>query len=285
MCYIMLMFVHEISRIAFEVGPLTVRWYGVMFALGVVGYYFLTAWLWKREKWPLARFDLVVIYLFFGLVIGARLGEVFFYHPGYYLSQPVEIFKIWKGGLASHGATIGLLVAYLAFWLWVRRGSGSVAAVGGRLGFWKYVDLLVVAMPLVAGFVRIGNFFNSEIVGRVSDLPWAVQFALNGDTFGRHPVQLYEGLWAWIVFVVLLLLWLRRDRWDWLRRGGVFVFLFIGMYFAGRFGIEFFKEYQVLGEGGFLGLGLTMGQWLSVVPVVVAVGYFAFFYPKIKKSS
>ena len=281
----MLMFVHEISRVAFEIGPLAVRWYGVMFALGVVGYYFLTAWLWKREKWPLARFDLAIIYLFFGLVIGARLGEVFFYHPGYYLSDPVEILKIWKGGLASHGATIGLLISYVLFWMWVRRGSAGSGSGERRLGFWKYVDLMVVAMPLVAGFVRMGNFFNSEIVGRISDAPWAVVFALNGDSFGRHPVQLYEGFWAWIVFAVLLWLWLRRDRWDWLRRGGVFVFLFVGMYFSGRFGIEFFKEYQVLGSEGLFGLGLTMGQWLSVVPVVLAVGYFIFFYPKIKKSS
>ncbi len=261
------MFVHDISPIALSFGPVEVRWYGVVFAFGVVCYYFLTRYLWSREgrlakasEWDLADFDMAVGFLFFGLVIGARLGEVFFYHPSYYLSDPLRILRIWEGGLSSHGAAIGLLIAYVLYWLWK-----------GRLGFWKHVDLLAVCMPLVAGFVRIGNFFNSEIVGRVSDLPWAVTFMRNGEAFGRHPVQLYEGLLAWVVFGVLLSLWFLRDRFGWLRRGGVFVFLFVVLYFSGRFGIEFFKEYQVLSSEGFLGLGLTMGQWLSIVPVVVGV--------------
>ncbi|MBT3705026.1 prolipoprotein diacylglyceryl transferase [Candidatus Peregrinibacteria bacterium] len=262
------MFVHEISSIAFSFGPVEVRWYGVMFAFGVLGYYFLTARLWKKEKWPMAHFDLAVGFLFFGLVIGARLGEVFFYHPEYYLSEPLRILRVWEGGLSSHGATIGLLVAYVLFWLWVRRGSGSSGSAG-RIGFWKYVDLLVVCMPLVAGFVRIGNFFNSEIVGRASDLPWAVVFSLNGETFGRHPSQIYEAVLALGIFAFLFSSWVHRRGKDgrledWVKPG-LFVFTFVGLYFLSRFGVEFFKEYQVVSDGV-----LTMGQWLSIVPVGIA---------------
>ncbi len=286
------MFIHNISRVALEIGPVEIRWYGIMFASGVVLYYFLTRWLWKREGalgqgggvsgklgmkpgggWPIEDFDSVILFLFVGLVVGARLGEVFFYNFGYYSSAGFwEIFKIWEGGLSSHGATIGLVVAYAAFWWWK------------RFAFSKYIDIAAVCMPLVAGFVRIGNFFNSEIVGRASDVPWAVVFAMNGEDFARHPAQLYEGLWAWVVFAVVFGLWLaRRDgkgrlkKWARLGSGsrpGFFLFLFIGLYFAGRFVIEFFKEYQIgVGSDG-LPWGMTMGQALSVVPVVVAVGWF-----------
>lgn len=284
----MRMFVHDISRVAFEAGPLVLRWYSLMFALGVVLYYVLTQWMWKREirlqgarlpgqGWSMDDFDWLVVFLFFGLVIGARLGEVLFYHPEYYLSHPVEIFKIWKGGLASHGATIGLFLAYVLFW-GLKRLRGRRRG-GARFAFGKYTDGLAVGMPLVAGFVRIGNFFNSEIVGREVGAGFGsnfgVVFAQNGEAIARHPVQIYEGLLLWAIFALLLWLWVKKRA-----RGGVIVFLFIGLYFLGRFGLEFFKEYQVLEAGGGWAMGLTMGQVLSVVPVLLAVGYFAFVYPK-----
>lgn len=280
------MFIHNISRVVLEVGPFDVRWYGLMFAGGVVLYYFLTRWLWKREKWPFKDFDSLILVLFIGLVVGARLGEVFFYNFGYYSRAGFwEIFKIWEGGLSSHGATIGLVVAYAAFWWWRRFAAhrkGVRREMGGGFAFSKYVDIAAVCMPLVAGFVRIGNFFNSEIVGRASDAPWAVVFAQNGESFGRHPVQLYEGFWAWVVFAIVFGLWLRKmgakNRAKNWARPGFFLFLFIGLYFAGRFVIEFFKEYQIgIGSDG-LPWGMTMGQALSVVPVVVAVGWFIIFY-------
>ncbi|MFA4891573.1 MAG: prolipoprotein diacylglyceryl transferase [Candidatus Gracilibacteria bacterium] len=269
-----------------------------MFAGGVVLYYFLTRWLWKREKlgcsgevgdrkpgkrWPIGDFDSVILFLFVGLVVGARLGEVFFYNFGYYSSAGFwEIFKIWEGGLSSHGATIGLVVAYTVFWGWRRRGWRRRGARDAR-GFWfgKYLDVLAICMPLVAGFVRIGNFFNSEIVGRATDSVFGVVFAMNGENFARHPVQLYEGAWAWVVFAVVFGLWLVRREGggrlkEWARPGWA-LFLFIGLYFAGRFVIEFFKEYQLgVGTDG-LPWGMTMGQALSVVPVVVAGAWFAWW--------
>ena len=283
------MLIHNISKVAFELGPVEVRYYSLMFACGVVAYYFLTRWLWQKRKWPLEDFDTLVVFLFVGLVIGARLGEVFFYHPSYYLSQPVEILKIWNGGLASHGATIGLLLAYVCFWGWKRFRSREVGRE--RLKFSKYIDTLAVCMPLVAGFVRIGNFFNSEIVGRATDLPWGVVFVRDGETFARHPSQIYEALLAWGVFAVLMWLYLRSGRkpageivgstsWT---KPYFFVFVFVGLYFLSRFGIEFVKEYQVLETSGWA-MGLTMGQILSIIPVFVAIVYFVFFYPRLKNE-
>ncbi|MBT3864961.1 prolipoprotein diacylglyceryl transferase [Candidatus Peregrinibacteria bacterium] len=283
------MMIWDVSPVLLDFGPVEIRWYSLLFACGVMGYYFLTRWLWKRRGFADGDFDIVIGLLFVGMVVGARLGEIFFYHPGYYLSEPLEILKIWKGGLASHGATIGLLVAYTSFWLWKRKGGGAgmkseddvakggadgdPAKMGG--GFFDYVDVLVVGMPLVAGFVRLGNFFNSEIVGRAWE--WGVVFVQNGEDFARHPVQLYEMLLAWAVFGVLI--WFgRRDfgggRGERRLAKGSYLFLFVGLYFAGRFVLEFFKEYQVLPDSGGWAMGLTMGQVLSVVPVLIAVGWF-----------
>jgi len=294
------MFIHNISRVALEVGPLQIRWYGIMFALGVMGYYLLTRWLWQREadfaskaphgkdkrheKWPIEDFDSLILFLFVGLVTGARLGEVFFYNFAYYSNAGFwEIFKVWHGGLSSHGAAIGLLIAYTCFWLWKRRKDPG-------LRFFQYIDLIAVCMPLVAGFVRIGNFFNSEIVGRVSDVPWAVVFAQNGEVIARHPAQLYEGLWAWVVFGIVFGLWQfsrnkRARGWvrGWVR--GWAVFSFVGLYFLGRFLIEFFKEYQISVGSDGLPWGLTMGQGLSILPVVMAVIYFGIVYLRNDKKS
>jgi len=271
----------DVSRVLFEAGPLELRWYSLLFAVGIVLAYLVERWVFRGEGWKMDDLDSVVVYLFIGLVVGARLGEVFFYHPDYYLSHPAEILKVWKGGLASHGATIGLLVSYLLFLAvrgW-RAGHGVVAGV--RRDFWKYVDGIAIGMPLVAGFVRLGNFFNSEIVGRATGSDFGVVFVRNGEDFARHPVQLYEMLLAWSVFALMFLMWKKkRDRREagkasgLIGKKGFFVFFFIGTYFAGRFALEFFKEYQVLPGSGGWAMGLTMGQVLSVVPVLIALGWF-----------
>jgi len=283
------MIINNFSPILFSTGPLEIRWYSLLFAFGIVIDYLLTRWLFKRRGWRVEDFDTAAIFLFLGMVIGARLGEVFFYHFDYYMSAPLEIFKVWKGGLASHGAAIGLLISYISFWAWKRRADARAGVKKElRFEFSKYADILVIGMPIVAGFVRVGNFFNSEILGRASDLPWAVVFAKNGETFARHPSQIYEALLAWGVFVVLFLLWRKREKL--LKALGplgvsklsrkmtlqpyFFLFLFVALYFSSRFFVEFFKEFtgQEAVNAGWL--GLTMGQWLSVAPVIIAVVWF-----------
>jgi len=250
-------------------GGLEVRWYSLFFALGVVLYYLTTRWLWKRRGFVVSEFETLVVFLFVGLVVGARLGEIFFYQWDYYSSNWVEIFKVWKGGLSSHGATVGLVAAYACFWLWKKFKREDFS-------FSKYVDAAAVCMPLVAGFVRLGNFFNSEIVGRATDSVFGVVFALNGESFARHPVQLYEGLLAWAVFAIVFVLYLKGARKGIFAKSGFFLFLFVFLYFTGRFFIEFFKEYQILVGSDRLPWGMTMGQALSIVPVVVAVGWAAY---------
>lgn len=272
------MIINDFSPILVSVGPLEIRWYSLLFAVGIVIDYLLTRWLFKKKGWPEGDFDTAAIFLFVGMVVGARLGEVFFYNFDYYMSAPLEIFKVWKGGLASHGAAVGLLISYIVYWAWRRRADTRAGIKKElRFGFAKYADIIAIGMPIVAGFVRIGNFFNSEILGRVSDLPWAVVFAKNGETFARHPSQVYEALLAFGVFAVLFLLWRKKEK---LSGSGLilqpyfFLFLFVALYFSSRFFVEFFKEFtgQEAVNAGWL--GLTMGQWLSVVPVIIAMGWF-----------
>jgi len=256
------MFIQNIDPVLIEFGPIEIRYYGVLFALGALLYYFLTEWIFKREKFPAKDFDTLSIFLFLGLIIGARFGHIVFYDLDYFMAHPSEIVKVWHGGLASHGAAIGLLIAYSAFCFWK------------KIKFSKYIDALVIAMPLVAGFVRIGNFFNSEIVGRETDLPWGVVFKRLGENFTRHPSQLYEAALAWSIFGIMYYIYLKGKK----HQPYFFLFMFVGLYFTTRFLVEFVKEYPTWGP-----FDLTTGQYLSIIPILLAVSYYLFQFYKRKK--
>lgn len=262
-----MIFTHNIAPEIFTVGPVAIRWYGLLFAVGLVLFYLVARWAFKkafgRGKAVMARLESACIYMFFGLVIGARLGEVLFYEPQYFLSNPVEILKIWNGGLSSHGAAIGLFLAYF-LWIFVH-----------KVKFSQYIDALVLGMPLVAGFVRIGNFMNSEIVGVPSGESFGVVFSRLGESFARHPVQLYEGLLSFAVFVVLIWIFKNyRKRLPTL----FFMFLYILLYFNGRFVLEFWKDLHVLPAS----FPLSMGQVLSILPILIGIGGLLFLF---KRSS
>lgn len=257
------MFVHEISPVIVSFGGLTLRWYGLLFVIGLLLNFFFTRWVFKREKYPVSHFETVALFLFIGMVIGARLGHVFFYEADFYLQHPLEILYIWKGGLASHGAAIGLFIAYL---LWL---------VFQRVRFAKYADLLVLGMPITAGFVRLGNFFNSEIVGRPTDGSWGVVFTRLGEDFPRHPSQFYEAGLSFAIFFVLFFVY----RYYYKKLPPLFIlFLYVLLYFSTRFIVEFWKKRHILSYD----IPLSMGQWLSIVPVVIALGYF--IYVGIRRS-
>lgn len=252
-----MIFINNLDPVMFSVGGLDIRWYGALFALGVLGYYFLAEWMFKREKYPLAHLESLVIYLFVGLLVGARLGHVFFYESAFYLSQPLEIFKIWKGGLASHGAIIGLVLMYF---VWTRVN---------KVSFLKYIDILVIPGSLTGFFVRLGNYFNSEIVGIPSGDQWGVVFMRLGEDFSRHPVQMYESLMNLFVFGVMIFAYtkVRQEKWR-AKFGpgrGFLFFLFFTLYFGMRFVAEFWKERDGLLEG----FALSMGQTLSLLPFIV----------------
>lgn len=259
-----MIFTHTISPVLFEIGPLEIRWYGALFATGLALAYWLMSWIFKREGYSIKLLDSLIVWLFFGLVIGARLGHIVFYELGYYLDNPLQILQIWRGGLASHGAAIGLAIAYFG---WCKKH---------KLKFSKYVNAIVVPMPLAAGFVRLGNFFNSEILGKPTEGDYGVIFARLGEDFARHPVQLYSMLMNWLVFGIMF--WVYKKKFKKMPPLSM-MFLYLFLYFSGRFTVEFWKDLHGPLPEGF---PLAMGQLLSVIPVLFALSYFAWLWKKKK---
>lgn len=236
------------NPIAFALGPFEIRWYGVLMALAFFIGYFILHRLAKEKKIGSGLIDIYFIYIFFGIIIGARLGEVIFYDPLYYLANPIKIFYTWEGGLASHGAFIGGILATLLF---CRRH---------RIKFYTIADIVVIPIALGSVFIRIGNLINSEIVGRVTNVPWAMKF--EGYESLRHPSQIYEAIMNFCVFLVLLCI--RRVKK--IPEGFVF-WSFVLVYSFLRFFVEFFKEYQGVDNGW----PITMGQVLCIVFFAVSV--------------
>jgi prolipoprotein diacylglyceryl transferase len=238
--------------VAFSLLGLEVRWYGIMFALAFgLGFYILNKML-KREGAPTIIAENLFWYVAIGVFIGARLGHCFFYEPMYYITHPLEILAVRDGGLASHGAAIGTLIA---IWLLSRKK---------KLSFWYLVDRVVVLIALGGVFVRMGNLFNSEIYGYQTPLPWGFLFANNGETVPKHPTQIYEALCYLILFAGLFFYyWKKRGHFN---NGVLFGWFLIGC-FGARFFIEFLKEHQ---EGIDQQLqNIDMGQILSI-PFIIA---------------
>ena len=243
----------NMNPILFEVGPLTVRWYGVFFAVSFLAGYKIMQWIYRREKRPEKELDKLIAVMFVGVVLGARLGHCLFYDPVFYLSHPIEILKIWEGGLASHGAALGILVSLFVF---TRRYD--------RTSYLWLLDRIILPVALAGFFIRLGNFFNSEIVGIPSTRSWAVVFE-SVDAIPRHAVQLYEALAYGIIFVLLILVYRRRGNGS---RQGVLLGMFLVSVFSARFLLEFLKTRQAAYEAS---LTLSVGQWLSLPFVVLGL--------------
>ncbi len=257
-----MIFVHDISPELVRVGEYAIRWYGLLFAAGILLNYFFLRWVWKREKYGLERLDSLVVYLAVAMVLGARLGHVLFYNASYFWEHPLEILMIWKGGLSSHGAAIGVLVAY-ALWTRVK-----------KVKFSKYVDAAIIAFPLTSGFVRLGNFMNSEIVGVRADGDFGVVFSRLGETFARHPVQLYEAGVCFAVFAVLVVVYKKYYK----KLPAMFLLnLYLGLYFIGRFFVEEWKDLHTLPAD----FPLSMGQVLSLPFIIASAIYFVWVYPRL----
>lgn len=235
---------------------LDVRIYGLLFALGfLAGYYVMVSVFTKifnNKEQAQKLTDKLVTFSIIGCILGARLGHVLFYDLDYYYEYPNRIFAVWEGGLASHGGAIGLLFAILAF----RRTNLP------KMSFVRFLDLFVVPVACVAFFIRIGNFFNQEILGNATDMPWGILFPHavdGGNDFYRHPVQLYEGLFYLATFFLLKQLSKKQ------RPEGFIAGLFLILVFSSRFIFEFFKSTQ---GGIFDGWILQTGQILSL-PFIV----------------
>jgi len=256
-------FIWNIDPIAISVGFVKVRWYGLMFASAFISSYLLMTWIYEREGKNLEEIDDLLTYAAIGTILGARLGHCLFYDPAYYFSQPLKILAIWEGGLASHGAILGILIALYFF---QRRVTESYS--------W-FIDRVALVSALGAGFIRTGNFFNSEIYGEPTTVPWAVVFQ-RIDLLPRHPVQLYEAISYLLIFFLLLILYKKGA--DKVRPGVIFASFLVAV-FSARFVLEFVKTKQAAYSNDFW---MTTGQMLSI-PFVLA-GLIFIALPLFKKK-
>ncbi len=250
----------------FSLGPLTVRWYGLLFALAFFFGYLILSRYFKNENLPQELLDKLTVYMALAVIIGARLGHCFFYEPAYYLANPAEVLMIWRGGLSGHGAAITILLVLYVFsrkikkpYLWV-------------------IDRVVVIIALGGFFIRTGNLMNSEIYGIETSLPWGFIFVNRGEILPKHPTQIYEALSYLAIFFLLNTLYWKKS----IRETKGFIFgVFLTLLFTVRFLIEFIKEPQVEFEKAML---LNMGQILSLPLIIAGIIIFASAYKKWKSQ-
>ena len=260
--------------VAFRLGPFAIRWYGLMWLIGFVLGYFIVKRLYKEQKIKDELFDPLFIYCFFGILIGARLGHCIFYQPedfltswkgivemifpiligndGSWLGQTFGFYIIGYAGLASHGGTLGLMIA---LWLYVRKT---------KLSIWTVLDNIAIATGTTACFIRLGNLMNSKIIGKITDVPWAFIFE-RVDAVPRHPGQLYEAIAYALLFLIMWVL--HKKMPEKIGTGWYFGFC-LAYIFTFRFFIEYTKEVQEAFEAS---LPLDMGQILSIPFVILGV--------------
>lgn len=245
--------------ILFSLGPIAVRWYGLCFAIGFLIGYQIVAAMFKHEGAPENWLGILLAFLVVGTIVGARLGHVFFYEWDYYSAHPGEILKVWNGGLASHGGTIGNIVGLFIFSWTISKKPAS----------WVF-DKVVVAVALVAALIRFGNLMNSEIYGSPTTLPWGFVFVRNGETLAAHPTQLYEAGCYLLLFGLLMWMYWKRNAEErpWLLTGIFFLGIFVPRFF-----IEYLKNVQVASEYALIErYGMDLGQILSIPFILLGIG-------------
>lgn len=239
---------------------ITIRWYGLMFAIGFWLGFNIVARMFKHEGAPEKWVGTLLIYVGVATIIGARLGHVFFYQPEYYMAHPWKILATWEGGLASHGGAIGIIIAVILYSIFTTK----------RNPLWTF-DRLTVAIALVGCLIRIGNLMNSEIFGHPTDLPWGFKFVRSAEWqqmyngLACHPTQIYEALTYLALFGLMMWMYWKKNAGE--RQGLLFGVFLIGT-FGSRFFVEFIKNDQVPFEADMV---LNMGQLLSIPFVILGV--------------
>ena len=258
----------DVDPVLAKIGPFVLRWYGLMWALGFIGAYQLADRLFKKEKYPEEWIDKLFLYSFVSVVVGARLGHCLFYEWDYYTSNPLEILKIWNGGLASHGGTLGVIFALMIY-------SKKIT----KKNVWWLFDRLIPSVAILCFCIRFGNLMNSEIFGFPTTMPWGFEFVRSREwhRMGElpcHPTQIYEMMYCLAAGVIS---WLMYYKWNLQKRVGMITGVALIIFFGTRIALEFMKNPQVAQE---VGMTLNIGQLLSVPLVLLGVYLIATSYKR-----
>ena len=250
------MFINNFDPVAFQILSFEIRWYSLAYILGIIIGWILCKKIFIKNLDINQKFDDYITYLIIGIVIGGRLGYVLFYNFNYYINNILDIFKIWQGGMSFHGGLLGIIVASILF------------AKKNNQDLFVYTDLVSLVAPIGIFFGRLANFINSELYGKVTEVPWAVTF-VQVDNLSRHPSQLYEAIFEGIILFILLLYFRRKN---FLAKPGLISGLFLIFYSVFRFCIEFFRvpDEQI----GYLIFNLSMGQIISLVFIMIGTIVF-----------
>ena len=252
--------VWDVDPTIFEIGGRQIRWYGLMWGLGFILAYKYAEWLFKKEKYPEEWVDKLFVYSIISVIVGARLGHCLFYQWDYYTSNPVEILKIWEGGLASHGGTFGVI---LAAWIYSRKVT--------KQSVWWLFDRIIPSVAVLCFCIRFGNLMNSEIFGFPTDLPWGFEFVRSREWqqlyAGQacHPTQIYEMLYCLVAGVVSLLMY---HKFHLQKYVGLITGVSLLIFFGTRIALEFMKNPQVAQEAS---MTFNIGQWLSLPLVLLGL--------------
>ncbi len=249
----------NIDPVIVQLGSLGIRWYGVLLATGFFLSYLTLGKIFKKENLSQELLDRFALWLVLATVVGLRLGHVLFYEPAYYFAHPGEIIMVWNGGLASHGAVIGI-ISYLIYFTLKHKMNP----------LWLF-DRVSAVVPIAAGMVRIGNLMNSEIYGTPTDVPWAFVF-VREDLLPRHPSQIYEAIVYFSLFAFFVWYYKKLNG---KIPAGRFTGLILTVIFTARFFIEFVKDVQVDFEKG---MSLNMGQWLSIPFILIGIALLIYSY-------
>ena len=260
------MFINNFDPVAIQFFSLEIRWYSLAYITGIILGWSLSKKIFISDPQIKEKFDDFITYLIIGIIIGGRLGYIFFYNLNYYSNNLFDVFKIWQGGMSFHGGLIGVIIVSIFF------------AKKNNQNPFNYLDIVSIVAPIGIFFGRIANFINSELYGIETNLPWAVKFIQVDDLY-RHPSQLYEAFFEGIILFIVLIYFRNKG---FMKIPGFISGVFLTFYSIFRFMIEFFRVPDE--QLGYLFFNLTMGQIISILFLVIGI-YIIFSRYEIKKES